>query len=107
LSKYKWHAAKQTDNFYATRNQSIKGSKQRQILMHREVLKVPDHLFVDHINRNGLDNRKANLRPATVSENNCNRTKRRDGTYSSQYKGFGGTATENAGGWGFAVTEDR
>jgi len=41
--------------------------------MHREVLKVPDDMFVDHINNYGLDNRKANLRPATVTQNAYNR----------------------------------
>ena len=55
--------------------------------MHREVIKAPDELLADHINRNSLDNRKANLRPATHAQNVQNRTKNRKGKYSSKYKG--------------------
>ena len=55
--------------------------------MHREVLRIPDHLLVDHINRNGLDNRKANLRPATAAQNTRNQAKRQDRNFSSKYKG--------------------
>jgi hypothetical protein len=54
--------------------------------MHREVLDPPDHLFADHINHNGLDNRIANLRAATHRQNAYNRihfTK----NPSSKYKG--------------------
>jgi hypothetical protein len=29
--------------------------------MHREVIHIPARMVCDHINRNGLDNRKANL----------------------------------------------
>jgi hypothetical protein len=54
--------------------------------MHREVLGVPPHLFVDHINHNGLDNRKANLRPATKSQNCQNKRLGRKNT-SSKYRG--------------------
>ena len=55
--------------------------------MHRQILKVPDDMFVDHINRNSLDNRKANLRPATPSQNVRNRAKNTNRTYTSKYKG--------------------
>lgn len=56
--------------------------------MHREIIKVDDGKFVDHINHNGLDNRKANLRPATQTENNRNRRKARRKKFGSKYKGI-------------------
>jgi len=46
--------------------------------MHRKILKVPASMFVDHINHNGLDNREANLRPATRAQNARNRRKDRE-----------------------------
>ncbi len=55
--------------------------------MHRQVIDVPAYMVCDHINHIGLDNRKANLRPATVSQNLCNRQKRRTKT-RSKYKGL-------------------
>lgn len=55
--------------------------------MHREVIDVPANMVCDHINRMGLDNRKVNLRPATVSQNLCNRPKRKTRTLS-KYKGL-------------------
>lgn len=56
-------------------------------MMHREIIKVGAGKFCDHINHNGLDNRKANLRPATRSENNCNRRKVKEQKFYSKYKG--------------------
>jgi DNA polymerase-1 len=87
LSKHKWHAYPNGKTFYAARRATINGIKNRYIPMHRAVLKVPANMFVDHINRNGLDNRKANLRPATHAQNSCNRAKRSNGTCASKYKG--------------------
>jgi hypothetical protein len=55
--------------------------------MHRQIIRIPPGLLCDHINRNGLDNRSANLRPATVSQNLCNSAKRNAKT-RSKYKGL-------------------
>ena len=55
--------------------------------MHRQVINPPDHLLVDHINHNGLDNRKANLRTATHKQNCRNRIYANTKKSSSKYKG--------------------
>ena len=88
LSKYKWFAAKSGRSFYANRmiKSNETGRRQLVVQMHRQILNVKDGEFVDHINHNGLDNRRANLRIVNKEQNTWNKRKQR-GNYSSKYKG--------------------
>lgn len=65
LNSYRWFAAG-TDERYIYARGKIDG---QHIMMHRAILDAPEDKVVDHINHNTLDNRKANLRLATLSQN--------------------------------------
>jgi len=87
LRKYEWLSKKGKNSFYARRRVPTgKGGKETLVYMHQEVIKVPDGMVVDHINHDGMDNREANLRAATYSQNLYNR-KKRSGAMYSKYKG--------------------
>lgn len=67
LNKYKWSTLKHTHTYYACRVY-----KKYMILMHRVVLKAKKGEICDHINRNGLNNTRSNLRIATRRQNAIN-----------------------------------
>lgn len=79
LSKYKWHFNDGYAQRTVTRRKNgIKVNK--TIRMHRQILNAPPEKQVDHINRNRLDNRKANLRLCSGYENARNHGLRKDNT---------------------------
>jgi len=84
LSKYKWRTCKAPNTFYAERSIRKQNGKFSRKLLHRHLMQPPANLVIDHINRNGLDNRRANLRLATISQNAANSKKRNP---RSGYKG--------------------
>jgi hypothetical protein len=65
LNQWKWYV---NTSGYATRKEGKK-----TIRMHRLIHKTPSGFFTDHINREKLDNRRANLRTVTKSQNGFNR----------------------------------
>jgi len=88
LRKYEWLSRKGINSFYARRRVPTgKARKEKLVYMHQMVVKVPDGMVIDHINRDGMDNRSDNLRAATYSQNLYNR-KKRSGTTQSKYKGI-------------------
>ena len=70
LNKHKWYARKGKKTYYARRN-VWNGKEQVAILMHRQILGLyyRDGKITDHKNRNGLDNRRENLRVVSNMEN--------------------------------------
>lgn len=81
LMQWKWKARKGHSTFYALRR--VDG---HIISMHRVIMGVTDPgVLIDHANRNGLDNRRCNIRIATRSQNMHNRIASSNNT--SGYKG--------------------
>ena len=88
LSRHNWFALKGQRTFYATRwERPEKGGRQLAVAMHRAIMGAVKGELVDHINHNGLDNRRVNLRKATRAQNSQNRRKPRVNS-KSQYKGL-------------------
>ena len=84
LLQCKWYVIEGKTKWYAMRRSSDNG-KRRTIYMHREILKPPSRMDTDHINGDGLDNRRSNLRIATRAQNKQNARSQRGST--SKYKG--------------------
>ena len=86
LCGHKWCVRKSKCKEYASRSHHTK-SCSYVVRMHRKILGVYDaNLQVDHINGDGLDNRKANLRICTNAQNAWNARKTRNNAVS-QFKG--------------------
>ncbi|MHC4426509.1 MAG: AP2 domain-containing protein [Planctomycetota bacterium] len=84
LSQFRWHCKTNPNATYAVRTITHAG-RQKRIYMHRLIAKTAPNLLCDHINHNGLDNRKNNLRNCTLKQNNANSRSAKNA--SSKYKG--------------------
>ncbi len=103
LSENKWCAIRAYDGkrVYSMRTQTKPIRK--VILMHREILSPPSGLMVDHVDGDGLNNQRSNLRVCTNAENQWNRGKsvfnstgfkgvtyhKRSGVYQAQIRYMG------------------
>jgi len=86
IKNYKWYALKAPNTYYAvTSVRFIDGTlRQKRIYMHRLIMGVLQKQQIDHINNNGLDNRRENLRLCNHTTNSMNQIKNRG---TSKYKG--------------------
>lgn len=80
VGQFNWFILARPHTVYAARNRSRSEGPRGLALMHRLILSPPKGMTVDHINRNGLDNRRSNLRLATQAQNNANTGLRRNNT---------------------------
>jgi len=72
LSQFIWHVSKtNSNNIYAMRHIVIDGKKTK-VYLHREVLGNPKNCLIDHIDQNGLNCQKSNLRKSDKSRNGQN-----------------------------------
>jgi hypothetical protein len=75
LNHFKWYAKPNFKTVYAERNIRFLNGEQRQkkMLMHHDILTLPNGMQTDHIDGNGLNNQKSNLRLVTNRENSQNK----------------------------------
>lgn len=83
LNQWKWSVGTKRKTQYAIRK-IWRDGKRTTTTMHQVILNTPKEMVSDHINGDGLDNRRDNLRICTQS-NNCMNRSQQKGT--SKYKG--------------------
>lgn len=69
---WNWYAKVANHTVYAVRSERRDG-RMRAVYLHRVILNLTGPLDGDHIDCNGLNNRRCNLRSVTRSQNLCNR----------------------------------
>jgi len=84
ISGYRWHAVLKIRRFYAQTTVRKPDGRETSLQMH--LLILSNVAQVDHKDRNGLNNRRKNLRPATSSQQAANQ-ERRGNRHFTQFRG--------------------
>lgn len=96
VERYTWHAKVGRSTVYGRRNEAVAGGGNTTILLHRVILGIYDaEIHADHIDGDGLNNRRANLRKCSRAENQRNRGAQQNST--SGFKGV--TWSRQKGKW--------
>ena len=102
LNQFKWCIHKKPNTYYAKR---IPVGKRRSLFMHQVILPKIDGYETDHIDRNGLNNQRENLRYATHSQNIANAmTKQTYGYRGISFDKRGSVRTKR---WQAAIRKDK
>ncbi len=86
LMKYKWHALCYRSFEYAGRTTSRLLGRQHSVNMHWEILRYPKGKQCDHVDGNGLNNQRSNLRVVSVRGNAQNKHFDKTSKYSGVCK---------------------
>jgi hypothetical protein len=86
VSQHAWHYRLTKGREYAVMSKGGRPGQPR-LPLHRFLLGAADEVMVDHIDGDGLNNRRSNLRLATNAENSRNQKKRKVPNASSSFKG--------------------
>jgi hypothetical protein len=95
VKPYHWYLKGRTRGYRYAVADVWHGGKKTHVSMHRLITGAMPGQDVDHINRDGLDNRRSNLRLCTRSENNANSV----GHVSCRKSRFKGVCLHKGGRW--------
>lgn len=97
VTNFRWYISKDYTKEYYYPTGNVIGNSRKKYRLSRIVMNAIDpNIFVDHIDRNPLNNQKSNLRFATQSQNQHNRPRLRA---KSGFKGV----RKNHGGSGYQI----
>ncbi len=85
IKGHKWCAHKNHGNWYAVTNVKVSEGKWVYMSMHKLLMNIQLGQQIDHIDQNGLNNNRSNLRIVSSQQNSFNRRSHRNS--SSKYKG--------------------
>jgi hypothetical protein len=102
ISRYSWHVNIKKNTCYA--QTSFYHGVKCTVKMHRVILGIDDpKIIIDHIDGNGLNNTRGNLRTATASENNYHKKGYPERRKHSVYKGV---TKNNYGHWCVEIAKE-
>src|SRR4029077_10565367 len=97
VSMYRWYAIRGRHTWYVRADYSLPNGRRLRLSMHRLIVGQRTSKQIDHEDKNGLNNRRSNLRKATPSQNQANRGKKAGTT--KNYKGVYNTKRRLAKPW--------
>ena len=90
VNQFKWCAAFNRGNWYGSRRARASNGKSVTLPLHRFILNAPTGMIVDHIDGDGLNCCRNNMRLCNQKQNSTN--KRKPKTNTSGYKGVSWSA---------------